>query len=1427
VVHLGGALVLTDGTKDREIAKPRRLRGVMLGALIGVWLLALAAVGATMLSLLYGWQSDRVRAGVEAVLGELLDHEIRIGRLEGGLLDGLTLHDVSIAESGSSAESGQSAESGSSAYSGSSAESGSTTRSEPTGERTSTDARAAEDSAGGLLAARRIALRVDVGASLRRRALILADVVLVQPTLTFSRVDTRGLRLEGWGDLQDADPGRPGGGLPFEIVIEDGQASDVHLTLSREVAPRLDDAFGRLDLGVTNLRFGKGPGLAWPDTAHLRLDLERARLRDHELVEGRGVARSRGPHVEIEVVELEGPQGGVVLGGELDLNERLDQPFVQTARFAATLNALQLEHWLGSGRAASSADPPDIGPVSGTIDVGIRRIDVSGGGHDYEFDLQVAMAPLQVFGGEITRVESRASVALADRKWSFDESSIELAAGRIFVSGRGVGAVAEQFDVRARALDLARLPRSWLAPRRLAGAADLDLSMHGAFDDPIGMLEIDARNLRVDDIGPGSLDFALQARGERNFVLEAFDWTFERGTGRVAGTRIRSIGAPAIQIGPGTVAIRDLAIDWTGGSMRIDGGIADGLLQPSRIDLDSLDLLVLADLFGIAGEPQGVVSGRLDVSGSARDPEVAARLRWATPRYRGLAAEQIEIDVATTESERRLEAVLTTAGGVEPLHASVRMPRVFGTGDPRRWLSDPRFGLDVQVIDLDLAWLAPLLAVFDLEPAGRLDGRLATSGGAAGPIAVGELRLAGARLDGSSRTGSVPPSSSTPQFGPVTGLIRFEGDHVRTESLHYGDGIDELLLDATLAWSGKRAEDLDLAASLIGVGFRGRADLNAGLRGEVLETSVLSLRDFEVAELARGAGFTGRLGGHLTGELVVHGPIADPDFKTRLTWHEPVVAGVTADELFVDARREDLVLALEGGLERGGRRVLDVKGSLPLERGTGPSGWLARSRGWAGDPATHFEFTAVQFPLDWLPILAPRLPLASDGFVVGSLTLRGDDSVPWIEGELSIEQGVFSLATQTASIGPLSGRIEFDGRSASFDPLSIEASRGRASLAGSVRWSEHGVDDVSVRTTFDGYRFDQLGLLQTTLDGSVLAAGPLDALHLSGEIRLGEVRVSFPDQQNPVLKEIRVLGLPDTRSASIREGEAEVAGIEDRSTVDVAIVLPKGTWIRGIGLDAEIIGAVNVSKAVGRDLHYAGQLEVSHGRYKLQGKRFELDRGVAVFTGGANPIPDVEIEAHRRASREVTVYAHVRGPANAPVLELTSDPPMDTAEIVSYLFFGRSATVGNRESSLGLGESAASVAGSMLVDSVAPELRDTLRIDEISVTSGDDEQAPAVEIETQVTPDVYLRLVQSLGANADEAVEVRWRFWKNLSLKSKVNRTGASAIDLLWEFNYWGLDRYGLDGFTAPPPPPFKATSVEDPEAATRPLPPPLVCPMP
>jgi len=1359
---------LSGEDETRRHGRCRRFARIGAIAIAAGWLIAIAAVGSAVLALLYGWQPDRLRAGLEWAAVHLIDHTLRIDRLEGSLLEGLTLHGVAIrpvVDDGDEADT---------------------------------------------LRIRRIALRIDASASLRRRALVLAEVVVVNPTIALSRSDEEGrLHLAGWGPLGDTGDGGDPRRLPFAILVGAIQVSDAHLSLPRDARSGLEDIRARADVDGNGLRIHGASQVDWPNEASLRVQLRSAGWRGIDLGTGSLAIRLQGSALRVESLELAGPVGNAALSGTIDFAGRLDEPRARHGTLRAHLEEVDVSAIALRGR---SEDETTWSRLNGDVDVSIDR---RAGAHatGFELGLDAVLSRSTVLGGPIEGADLSATYRTGVRRWRLAESTIELPAGTVRLSGEGESLDVEALDATADDVDLASLPAHWTRGARLGGRADLAASLRGALADPRGEVEASARALTVDGFGPGELELAVRSRGGGRYTLDALEGSFAPGAGRLAGVEVRTLGAATLEVGAGTVAVEDLALDWTGGSMLIDGGVRRDALLPTHIEVDALDLGVVARMLALADEPAGVVSGSVRASGPLTDPDLTAELDWRDPAYRGLRADHVAVALAGDADARELDARITQDGR-EQLALSARLPRPLDAGDPRRWLTDRHTALDLDARSLDLGWLSPLLRTATLDSTGRLDGRLSFTGAEAGPTAYGSLTVEAARID---RT-ATPGTERHAVVGPIDGTVVFSGQQARIEGLRYGAGETELAVDGTLAWKGPLARHIDLSATLTGVGFTGRAALDLALREDGLEPSVLTFTDFEVAELTRRAGLIGRFGGTLTGEIVVRGPLDVPIFRTRLAWQDPRLAGGRGDRLFVEAHSDEETVALRGGLERSGKQVLDAAGFLALDRSAPLGAWVEQLRLSPARPATRLDLSFDGFPLDWLPALAPGLPLRISGFVEGQLTLRGGEPVPRVDGVLRVDRGVFALATQAASVGPLEGTIHLLGQHARFDRLALSATRGGAVLGGEVHWDETGVERVSVRAHFQDYRFDQLGLLRATIDGDLQASGPLQSLHVGGDLRLDGIRIAFPDTEDPVLKEIRVLGLPEDDAVSIREGEGRVPGIQERSTVDVTVTLPRGTWVRGIGLDAEVVGEVHITKEAGESPRYVGRMEVEYGRYALQGKRFQLDRGVAVFTGGPSPVPEIDIEAHREASRDVTIYANVTGPADSPTLELTSDPPMDTAEIISYLFFGRSTTVGDREGR-GLGASAASVAGSLLIDSIAPELRDTLRIDEISVTSDETDGAPAVEIETQVTPDVYLRLIQSLGASADEAVEVRWRFWRGLSLKSRVSRSGLSAVDMLWEVDFWGLEDYGLAGLS-PPPPPYRAD-------APVPVPcrPPLTCP--
>ncbi len=1353
--------------KQERPAHHRAIR-VALWSLLGLWVAALAALLWLALALLEGWQTTRLRDGIEWLAPSVLKREVRIGRLEGGLRDGLVVHDVRIAPLGEDAD------------------------------------------AFGEMRVLRIGVRLDERASLRRGAIVLADLTIVRPTVELSRVDERGWLVSGWGPLRDPARSGPPTVLPLPILLGTLVLSDAELSLTRDVRSGLERSSGRLDASAHGIRLADAMRLDWPVEASVRLQLEHAGWRGVDFGHGGLTARLDGPALRIERFELDGPVGRLQTTGAIAFTGPLDRPRARSGDLHGHAEGIDLAALARRGEPASSED--DWTALDGDVEVSLRDR-ATEGGEGFDLAIKALLSPSIVLGGRIERADLSGAYRTGVRRWWLHESTVELAAARVEASGTGVALNADRLELRADGVDLERLPVPWRRDTALSGRADIAVSLRGALGDPAGSLDLSADGLFVDGAGPSTLALEAEGLGDRQYRLDALEWRSTSKAGRFADAYLLAKRAASLSLADGALAIEDLALEWTGGSLAIDGGLRDGALLPSHVEIEALDLSLAARLLGLPDAPGGIVSGGLDVSGPVERPDVRATLDWSEPRYRGLHAEHVALQIDGDAGHRRVAARMTLDGR-EALRLSARLPRPIEAGDPRGWLGDARTRVEIDAQQLDLAWLSPLTSDRGLEPAGLLDGRLALAGSPEGPTANGELEVDFVRLE---RVPSEP--GALPVAGPLTGGLRLVGRSARSEGLSYGVGVDEFSLDAELGWSGPRASDVDFSATVTGIGFRGRAVASIALRGDSLLPSVLTFDDFEVAEIARRARTAAPLLGTLTGEVVVRGPLAEPDFRSRLEWRDPQAASIRADRLVLEARSQADLVLLRGDLERGGRRVLETGGQLPLDRRAPIDSWLGRLGRWPTDPDTRLGVTADAFPLDWLAVLAPGLPLKTDGRVTGRIDLTGGDPAPEIDGSLAVDRGTFALATQSASVGPLTGTIHFEGQRARFDRLHLSASRGAAVLAGRFDWAGSGDQTVSLRADFDGYRFDQLGLLQANLDGSLLAEGALQALRIEGSLALDDIRIAFPSQEDPVLKEIRVRGLRrDRAAASILESEAEIAGIEEQSTVDVSLMLPRGSWVRGMGLDAEITGEIDVTKVAGGELRYLGRMQVEHGRYTLQGKRFDLDSGIAFFTGGESPIPDLDIQAHRRASRNVEVFAHVTGPADQPRLELTSDPPMDVAEIISYLYFGRSASVGDRESQ-GIGASAGAMVGSMLVDNVAPELRETLRIDEISVTSADD-GAPAVEIETQVTPDVYLRLIQSFGASADEAVEVRWRFWKGLSVKSRVSRSGNSAVDLLWEFDFWGLENYGVGGLT-PPPPPYQAGPAID----TNECRPPLICP--
>jgi autotransporter translocation and assembly factor TamB len=1237
----------------------------------------------------------------------------------------------------------------------------------------------------------RLVLRLDVARSLRSGGPVLGELVIDGTHIAVSRGENDLWRLQGWGQLGDEQPAQEGPlGPTVPVVIDSLRVLRTELVLTTDVRSGLEDLRAGIDAELEGLEWRSGKPPNWPASGRATLRIDHMAWRGQELGAGDAVWRMRGRGANLERLHLESALGVVTASGSVafagtPIEARIAGGAGRVAFNALDVGALQRPAQpltsLNGQLEATLVTPPGPGAAASNLDV------------------ITTLQPSTLLGQAVSGGELRGRYQLGEGSWRADEAWIELAMGRIAASARGDLSGASYFAFDAAAIDLAKIPEAWRRPEGLGGTASLRGEWTDPLGDPKGTLVASSDDIVLGDMGPGQLEIGAELLGGRQYRLDTFSLSLAPEARRFAGTFAQIDGPVLLSFDERGLAVQDLALTWSGGSLRANGGfdgdLETGRFRPTRIDVQSLDLGILAALLRWPGQPGGELSGELSVSGASRAPDLRADVVWQRPRYAGLSADRIGIDLDASQQRVALQSQIDRAGR-EQLRLVADASRAALLSDPRAALADARSHFELRATELDLGWLTPLLADRGIRLDGSLDGTLSGVGGSPYPNANGGLRLRDVTI--SPIENATEPAVTTP-IGPLNGQLVFDGPSLEAPSIHVGRGQSELAVGMSVRWSGPRAERIALDAEFEGIGFTGRGQIALRIDEDRLEPSVISISDFEAKELAERAGALRAYGGQLWAELELSGPLDAPDLDLKATWEQPSVGRVQSDRLQWTASARADSVDLRGELYDRGKQTFTVSATAALDRSLALREQVQEIALWSTSTQTRVHVRTVDFSLDWLPLLVPDLPVKTQGAISGEIKGRGDPTIPQLEGEITLANGAFSLATQTASIGPLSGVVHFAGNEAHFEDFVLGARRGQARLSGQINWTTKGLGEIEVRTVFDNYLFNQLGLLRTHLDGSLYARGPVDALDVRGILQLRDVRVSFPSREDPILKEIRVLGLPDKDGVtSILEGEAEIAGIDDKSNLDVAIVLPKGTWVRGIGLNAEIVGQIQVSKPPFGALQYLGRLEVEHGRYTLQGKRFDLDRGVAMFTGSERPVPELDILATRQASRDVLVTAHLTGPADGPKLELTSEPPMDTAEIISYVFFGRS-TSGSAGAQLQ--NTAASVAGVMLLDSVAPELREALRIDEISVTSGDDGEPPAVEVETQVTPDVYLRLVQSLGASADEAVEVRWRFWWEFNLRSSVARSGISSIDVLWAYDFWGFEAWGTKGLRPPPPP--------------------------
>jgi len=255
------------------------------------------------------------------------------------------------------------------------------------------------------------------------------------------------------------------------------------------------------------------------------------------------------------------------------------------------------------------------------------------------------------------------------------------------------------------------------------------------------------------------------------------------------------------------------------------------------------------------------------------------------------------------------------------------------------------------------------------------------------------------------------------------------------------------------------------------------------------------------------------------------------------------------------------------------------------------------------------------------------------------------------------------------------------------------------------------------------------------------------------------------------------------------------------------VVLPDDLVLRGRDMQASFsrIGLGDMNITVGGDLNIRkspsaepeiiGTVNVVRGYYDFQGRRFDVLRDSQIRFLGNIPIdPALQVSAERTISGVVAVV-NVRGTIREPSVTLSSQPPMDEADVLSLIVFNQPINQLGEAERLNLIERAGTMAAGYLTTPLSNSIANALDLDmfEIRAAGGINGQ-PSVALGQQFGSRLFVSFRQEFGMDDRSELSFEYRINELLRLVSTVvqgaqqthrtQRVDTSGSDLIFVISY-------------------------------------------
>ncbi len=567
----------------------------------------------------------------------------------------------------------------------------------------------------------------------------------------------------------------------------------------------------------------------------------------------------------------------------------------------------------------------------------------------------------------------------------------------------------------------------------------------------------------------------------------------------------------------------------------------------------------------------------------------------------------------------------------------------------------------------------------------------------------------------------------------------------------------------------------------------GAADIgfDYGLSGS-LELKQLNLRD--VSELFN---LYSPLKGTVTGQIKLDTSLKYPDIEANMRADNLEFMSFTSDEVLLDLLVSKNGINFNFDVNDKSKKILTASGKANIDLSSPDLGESYRKS--TIDVSVHSD------GVDISPIAAFNPELQKiDGKLKIDMSAFGTGENPNVSGKIEVDDIKLDLYSLRNEVKINHAVIDLEGIYAILQPVIIDSGEGRGVFDGKIDLRDL---SYTAKGTLDGLLMkSNPDDVTANLDGEIDVKGQGFKALISGNITANNVKAIVPEKPTKYIENIQFV---DDRGIQLDEfiytGQAPEDYFIEYIAMDLDVDIPTNSWVKGSGANIEVEGKLKVKKNYGEMYVISGNIDVVRGEYHFMGKLFNIEDGTVSFRGKEVVNPFLDVRALYEVS-SVTIYINFSGTAEQPKIQLSSDPPLEENEIVSYLVFGTSSENLSSDDRVAFQEKAGEVLGTMAVGELREMLGEEFALDVITIKGGQTGfRDTHVEVGKYITKDLYVGYerfsyerfyyeryffspgLPSSTVTANRAV-IEYRLFDFLTVESEIGE--ESGADLFFNFDY-------------------------------------------